>query len=249
MLLNKIKTVVKALISKIDLRITASVVLGLVVVMFGYGLVKNIKSSQSASAEQIASSPESGSKSRISELYDTLVAKNLGTDSNTMTGMDTLTQDWGTKWNRIKSAALSNTGSGSSGYVLGDKPHINFIDGNTGLAWSYPLVRLGNQVVAYGQSATPWTWSNNGTHNQAVGGKTAQQLCETLGTGWRLPTLTELQNATSSAQANGGVQLNQYRWSNTDYPSNPAHAYVVRWSDGGTDYNGKTSQYLVSCVK
>lgn len=77
------------------------------IIVVGYGIItRNIKPNQSASAEQIAGSPESGVKSRISELYDVLVARNRGTDNNTMAGMDVLHDNWGAKWNRIKSAAL-----------------------------------------------------------------------------------------------------------------------------------------------
>jgi len=50
-----------------------------------------------ASAEQSGSSPESGAVSRIKTLY---------TDLSTLTyGTDTDTPDWGTYWNRIKTAA------------------------------------------------------------------------------------------------------------------------------------------------
>lgn len=83
------------------------ILIALPIIVVGYGIItRNIKPNQSASAEQIAGSPESGVKSRISELYDVLVARNRGTDNNTMAGMDVLHDNWGAKWNRIKSAAL-----------------------------------------------------------------------------------------------------------------------------------------------
>lgn len=83
------------------------ILVALPIIVVGYGIIaRNIKPNQSASAEQIAGSPESGVKSRISELYDVLVARNRGTDNNTMAGMDVLHDNWGAKWNRIKSAAL-----------------------------------------------------------------------------------------------------------------------------------------------
>lgn len=108
----------KSLLSFKNQSIVAGVVVSLVVLFVGYGLIKNIKTDkQSASAEQVSGSPESGVKSRISELYDTLKAKNLGSDTD-MTGLDTLTDDWGVKWNRIKSAALkSQPGGGAGGAV------------------------------------------------------------------------------------------------------------------------------------
>lgn len=108
----------KSLLSFKNQSFVAGVVVSLVVLFVGYGLIKNIKTDkQSASAEQVSGSPESGVKSRISELYDTLKAKNLGSDTD-MTGLDALTDDWGAKWNRIKSAALkSQPGGGAGGAV------------------------------------------------------------------------------------------------------------------------------------
>ena len=104
----------KALLSFKNRSFVAGIVVSLVVVFVGYGLIKNIKTDkQSASAEQVGSSPESGVKSRIAELYDTLKAKNLGSDTD-MTGLDTLTDDWGPKWNRIKSSALKSQPTGAA---------------------------------------------------------------------------------------------------------------------------------------
>lgn len=91
------------------------VMLSLAVVIVGYGLVKNIKSSQQqVSAEQVGSSPESGVKSRMAELYDALVAKNYGSDTDVSGLTGNLGTDWGAKWNRIKTAALK-PGAGGSG--------------------------------------------------------------------------------------------------------------------------------------
>lgn len=167
-----------------------------------------------------------------------------------MTGMDTLTQDWGTKWNRIKSAALGNTGSGNSSTV--GYGEVNFTD-STGKQWSYPLAMHGYRPIADGTisdlNLRIWSWDNSHSTNQTVGRKSAAQLCEALGNNWRLPTKDELVAAAPAARANGGVQLDMYRWSSIDYPSNPTNAYFVRWSDGYTYYINKTNQYLVSCVR
>lgn len=93
----------------------AGMVLSLVVMVLGFSLIKNIKTNQQqASAEQVGSSPESGVKSRISELYDALVAKNYGSDTDNSGLAGNLGTDWGTKWNRIKTAALK-PGSGGAG--------------------------------------------------------------------------------------------------------------------------------------
>jgi len=52
-----------------------------------------------SSAEQWPGSPESGATSRIKEIYDSLVALGLGSESAGTWG------DWGAYWNRIRSAA------------------------------------------------------------------------------------------------------------------------------------------------
>lgn len=88
--------------------------LGLVLIFGGYGLVKNIKSEQSAQAEQLPGTPDSGVKSRITELYDALVAQNKGSDTD-ISGLIAAPGDWGPKWNRIKTAALKN---GSGGAIM-----------------------------------------------------------------------------------------------------------------------------------
>ncbi len=104
----------KVLLSFKNRSFVAGIIVSLAVVFVGYGLIKNIKTDkQSASAEQVGASPESGAKSRIAELYDTLKAKNLGSDTD-MTGLDTLTDDWGPKWNRIKSSALKSQPTGTA---------------------------------------------------------------------------------------------------------------------------------------
>lgn len=93
----------------------AGMALSLVVMILGFSLIKNIKTNQQqASAEQVGGSPESGVKSRISELYDALVAKNYGSDTDNSDLVGNLGTDWGAKWNRIKTAALK-PGSGGAG--------------------------------------------------------------------------------------------------------------------------------------
>lgn len=229
-----------------------SLVVGMAVIITGYGLIKNIKSStnQSASAEQLPGTPESGARSRITELYDALVAQNKGSDTD-VSGLTAAQGDWGAKWNRIKTAALKGYGGGGANNGESYDRHQEFIDGNTGLSWSYPLVRNGNQVTTSPGDYTRWSWDASDTNNRAVGNKTAAQLCQSLGDNWRLPTKNELSGASSYARArNPAVYYNsEYRWSSTEHESYTQGAWYVRWSDGNTHYNNKTYQLLVSCVR
>lgn len=143
-----------------------SLVVGMAVIITGYGLIKNIKSStnQSASAEQLPGTPESGARSRITELYDALVAQNKGSDTD-VSGLTAAQGDWGAKWNRIKTAALKGYGGGGANNGESYDRHQEFIDGNTGLSWSYPLVRNGNQVTTSAGDYSLWSWSASGSNN------------------------------------------------------------------------------------
>jgi hypothetical protein len=221
-------------------------ILAMPVIVYGFSIItKNIKPTQSASAEQIAGSPESGVKSRISELYDVLAARNLGSDTDT-SGMDVLTDNWGAKWNRIKSAALKNTGSGMSS----EDKIINFVYSATGLKWSYPVYRAGNRVVADGKGYTVWSWSDSGVNNQAVGGKTAEQVCQALGAGWRLPRQSEVDKDYFLSLSHMDVikKLNQSHWSSS-LGSSPGNAIAI-WINGSTEYSAiMSSELLLRCVK
>lgn len=50
-------------------------------------------------AEQIGSSPESGTDSKFTQLYDDLVSLGIGTEGSGDWG------DWGSRWNRVMSAS------------------------------------------------------------------------------------------------------------------------------------------------
>ena len=58
-----------------------------------------VYNNRSAWAEQVGSSPESGTTSRIKTIYDSLSSLSHGSDSAGVWG------DWGVMWNRIRSAA------------------------------------------------------------------------------------------------------------------------------------------------
>ncbi len=245
----------RAKISKNNLHLVVGAMIGVTLTFGGYGLIKNIKSEQSAQAEQLPGTPDSGVKSRITELYDALVAQNKGSDTD-VSGLTAAPGDWGPKWNRIKTAALKGTGStyGQLGYGLSSDPQVNFVDNITGKEWSFPLYRDGTQVKA-GFNETnidklKWSWDNSAPNNQAVGYKTAAQLCQTLGGGWRLPTKDELLYVSDSLAIRAFAKHTlQLRWSSTEYESTPQHAWYVRWSDGYAGNGLKTSQVLVSCVR
>lgn len=242
-------------ISKNNLHLVVGVMIGLTLTFGGYGLVKNIKSEQSAQAEQLPGTPDSGVKSRITELYDALVAQNKGSDTD-VSGLIAAPGDWGPKWNRIKTAALKGTGGsyGQLGYGLSSDPQVNFVDNITGKEWSFPLYRDGSQVKA-GFNETDinklkWSWDASGPNNQAVGNKTASQLCQALGGGWRLPTKDELLYVSDSLATRAFAKHSiQGRWSSSEHESNPQYAWYVRWSDGLAHYATKTFQGLVSCVR
>lgn len=234
-------------ISKNNLHLVVGAMIGITLTFGGYGLVKNIKSEQSAQAEQLPGTPDSGVKSRITELYDALVAQNKGSDTD-VSGLTAAPGDWGPKWNRIKTAALRN-GSGSDNGSYSQ--HREFIDGATGLEWSYPLVRKGNQVTTYPGDYSVWSWNASASNNQTVGNKTAAQLCQALGDNWRLPTKDELTTAYNYVK-NRDLAVSyrvQLRWSSTERESNPQNAWYVRWSDGYAGSLNKTGQLLVSCVR
>ena len=244
-LLNLVK---RSKISKNNLHLVVGAMIGISLTFGGYGLVKNIKSEQSAQAEQLPGTPDSGVKSRITELYDALVAQNKGSDTD-VSGLTAAPGDWGPKWNRIKTAALRNgSGGGDNGSY---NQHREFIDGITGLEWSYPLVRKGNQVTTHPGDYSIWSWDASYSNNQAVGNKTAAQLCQVLGDNWRLPTKNELSTAYNYVNTRRPEisHRDSFRWSSTEFESHPQYAWDVRWSDGYAYTSGKTLQTLVSCVR
>ena len=248
-----------------------SSVIGLVVIVLGYGIISNIKGSQSASAEQIAGSPESGVKSRLTELYDTLVAKNLGSDTD-MSGMDALTDNWGAKWNRIKSAALKNKtsvldNSHTVGAVLPgvEAPDHVFFTDQAGLKWSYPVVRvnsaittakrtIGSNIEGHQSDFAVWTYNSSGQNNVAIGMKTALQICQMLGHGWRMPTINEVRHAHTSAINAGAHKLapdNRFGGvlTSTTYESDSDYIKIYTLNGGSESILHKGHARSLFCVK
>lgn len=233
------------------------IVAALAIVLVGYVYVKNIKTEQLASAEQVAGSPESGAKSRISELYDALVAQNKGSDTD-VSGLTVAQGDWGAKWNRIKTAALKGSLKGDSGspFVSND-PEVDFVDPYHKLEWSYPLSREGDRavskplLVATNDNSVGWSWDASGENNRAVGNKTASQVCQSLGSGWRLPSENEQKTVhfkpvlkSYSTGATGTV-----RWTSNLSLNNPNQAVYYRWADGWSHLYDLNAKITTVCVR
>ena len=129
--------------------------------------------------------------------------------------------------------------------------HREFIDGITGLEWSYPLVRKGNQVTTHPGDYSMWSWDASYSNNQAVGNKTAAQLCQVLGDNWRLPTKNELSTAYNYVNTRRPEisHRDSFRWSLTELSTPPQIAWGVKWSDNQNSGISETYQNLVSCVR
>lgn len=196
----------KALLLFKNRSFVAGIVVSLVVVFVGYGLIKNIKTDkQSASAEQVGSSPESGVKSRIAELYDTLKAKNLGSDTD-MTGLDTLTDDWGPKWNRIKSSALKSQPTGTApvaGTVKSIQRGVATVSSDGSVTISLSPINKDKSVVSF-----------QGICNLRVRGGKDWTYAYSL-----LPSVSNLTNVALTVSCRGydGGELTQFSWQVVEY--------------------------------
>lgn len=234
------------------------IVAALAIVLVGYVYVKNIKTEQLASAEQVAGSPESGAKSRISELYDALVAQNKGSDTD-VSGLTVAQGDWGAKWNRIKTAALKggSQGSGQTPQSYGvfrynpNDPEVDFADGTTGIQWSWPLSVEGGKVVAK-KSAIParWTFDSTGSSNRSVGGKTSSNLCRDLGNSWVAPHI-DIMQALDTKMRSLPVWGSTESWSDVAYsPGGGVHqAYSHRLKTGEKFTRAQNHTAYMVCVR
>lgn len=64
--------------------------------------------------------------------------------------------------------------------------------------------------------------------------------------GWRLPTIEELEEAYN----NKIVEFQSYSyWSSITYVQNTNYAWNVDFSNGFVDFNDKTDDYYVRCVR
>lgn len=170
-----------------------------------------------AQAEQSGSSPTNDETSYIKTIYDSLFSLNYGSDSAGSWG------DWGSYWNRVRSAGESSANYTAQSlvewddYLTGDttgeesgwtNPATNvWKDSRTGLYWSHSLGQYSNIFPDTTHTACPFfALSDRGEYNglNADCGN-AINACGTLSlevgnggeveTDWYLPSQKELQQA------------------------------------------------------
>lgn len=232
------------------------IILAIGISLTGYGLIKNLKSNnQSASAEQLPGTPESGAKSRITELYDALVAQNKGSDTD-VSGLTAAPGDWGAKWNRIKTAALRG-GGGDVSIDLGEQSIVKYIDPKTGLRWSHPVMRVGHNIVA--KSGTGYTeWAKKpaymyGQNNVIIGNKTDEEICQMLGSGWRMPDVQEAVQLREDANYGDITQKASLpmltRGEHRFDGQIKTHLYDWKRNTSNTSHVSRQTRGMIACVK
>jgi hypothetical protein len=101
-------------------------------------------------------------------------------------------------------------------------------DTETGLMWQ-------------GESTGLMTWDE------------AMAYAESLGDGWRLPTIQELIGLIDfekHGSATGCPRMHIFsHWSSTNYAYDASYAWGVSFGNGYVSYHEKTSSYAVRCVR
>ena len=118
------------------------IIIAFIVIFFTIPLILQTK----INAEQSGETPESGVTSKIKQIYDSLVSLTYGSDSAGAWG------DWGSYWNRIRSAAEWTPG--------GDATESDVISGKTFYG--------GSRAERTGT----WTFSGDAATSDVVSGKT-----------------------------------------------------------------------------
>jgi hypothetical protein len=85
----------------------------------------------------------------------------------------------------------------------------------------------------------------------------AMKYCPTLGTGWRLPSLTELQTIVDETQESPSIDrvafpdtpANEYFWTSSPKAGDPDLAWYVIFYHGHADTQPVTNKYFVRCVR
>jgi len=81
----------------------------------------------------------------------------------------------------------------------------------------------------------------------------AMDYCESLGDGWRLPTIEELTSAINYSEYNPATSIkgfkSSYCWSSTTYASYNAYAWYVDFSHGYVNYDYKPNYGYARAVR
>lgn len=88
-------------------------------------------------------------------------------------------------------------------------------------------------------------WEENPPSNLMTWNK-ANEYADSLGNGWRLPTIKELEEAYDSKIE--GFQSFNY-WSSIKYVQNTNYVWNVDFGNGFVDFNDETDDFFVRCVK
>lgn len=88
-------------------------------------------------------------------------------------------------------------------------------------------------------------WEENPPSNLMTWNK-ANEYADSLGNGWRLPTIKELEEAYDSKIE--GFQSFNY-WSSIKYVQNTNYVWNVDFGNGFVDFNDETDDFFVRCVR
>lgn len=121
----------------------------------------------------------------------------------------------------------------------------------SGLIWSQMLINSGGTITYSTETNTGFSWDASGSANVALGGKTAVEVCASLGNGWRLPVQKELMQAyidgsrfNLMATFSGGYDA---FWSSTIV--NAYNSWNTSLKDGATNNSGTYSTFALRCVR
>lgn len=128
-------------------------------------------------------------------------------------------------------------------------------DNNTNLVWALPCAGAGCSLNSNIMPRNLYTWDGTNGWDVSNNGKTAQQLCSSLGNSgaWYLPHQKELLMAYIDGSYGNlefpGTAVNY--WSATTRSDGPvsASAWFVKLSNGNTNYSYKDGAQGVRCVR
>ncbi len=108
------------------------------------------------------------------------------------------------------------------------------VDNKTGLTWEQSA------------STTPFTWTG------------AKSRCSSVGAGWRVPTIKELQSLVDYARSGTpkidtayfpGTPFEPFWWSSTAMAGSSSDAWYVDFDNGSAGHQAMTDGGLVRCVR